>query len=113
MGQDVRSGCVAESGASWTQSPGPSASAVGKMAECMKKAPRKGMAALGAETLNDVEPPYAGIIQGVSRALLLLCILRRPMGLAWVVYASSTPMLVTMAQEHGPPGAGVWTIDKL
>lgn len=104
---------MAESGASWTQSPGPSASALGKMAECMRKVPCKGMAALGAETLNDVEPPYAGIIQGGSRVLLLLCILRSPVGLAWVVYASSTSMLVTVARERGPPGAGVWTIDKL
>lgn len=32
VGQDVQAGCAAESGGSWTQSPGPHASSLGKVA---------------------------------------------------------------------------------
>lgn len=73
----------------------------------MRQVPGKGIAALGALALNDVRLPHASIILGESHVPFFLCILRTPVGLAWLLYTSSTLVLVTMTPEPGPAGAGV------
>ena len=112
VGQDVQAGCAAESGGSGTQSPGPCASSLGNVARAgeMDHVRKWQPWELSVESCGATT---ASTTLGRSRVPFLLCILS-PGGLAWVVHASCTPMLVTVAQELGPagaPGPTSWFLD--